>query len=620
MTFVMQGRVLQRLEILRLRVWIVRVAQYVRELEEARMKEGGSGGCVYGGYGPTARRPQISRFSSMSSLHILLDATLAEPTGGRKRHELVQAIEIALDEVDAACSTVNRISVDPGMHLTPKLASHPESPDTLVVALAKNVVEGRQPLHSLDETDLLLLQRALRLRKNSLSNISHLPDELLIGILDHCPSIEPDGPDFETAHFLCYVRISHVCHRWREIVLERPQFWSHITCPLTVGLNIGASAANAVAVQKEVLAQLPRVRELRIQRDRYGRDLPSLILVPAPMLETFHIAPMLKHLTLTYCMLKINSPLWRKLVSLDLINAWPNLDMHKFISFIQTEIPSIVSLSLVFPAHIFPDTTYVHVQVEPVTLELEEIKLAGSIWQCYYFLEATQLPSVQRIVVQMAYASGDLEAGLIWGTLEQQRAISADPEDAVICAIHVSDVHLNAAGQYGLDFQIYTLATRSIAPRFSVHFVTEKPQETWTETVLARMMTILTTDRATTLSMSCDLDFSKTRLHLHPSIHSVTFRNSTSPLFALENDPLFSVASHFDAVHAEVYFPVLRRLAFTDVDFTGEKEMGILLDWLAQRKHRGLGVEELRFSRCVFAGGYWPEGPLKELVEQVYID
>ncbi len=54
----------------------------------------------------------------------------------------------------------------------------------------------------------------------------HLPTEILLHIFAFC--VAPDETNKEAFTALHIVRISHVCHVWREIALAYPQFWSNI--------------------------------------------------------------------------------------------------------------------------------------------------------------------------------------------------------------------------------------------------------------------------------------------------------------------------------------------------------------------------------------------------------
>ena len=72
--------------------------------------------------------------------------------------------------------------------------------------------------------------RALELRRNALAPISCLPPETLAAIFSFL-SLPRDHVRIRTGDEednLAWLRVTHVCHRWREIALNQPRFWSHI--------------------------------------------------------------------------------------------------------------------------------------------------------------------------------------------------------------------------------------------------------------------------------------------------------------------------------------------------------------------------------------------------------
>jgi hypothetical protein len=63
--------------------------------------------------------------------------------------------------------------------------------------------------------------RALRQRRNTLALISTLPTETIDDILLHASANRGDSG-------LAWLRVAHVCRRWRDIALNQPLFWSQI--------------------------------------------------------------------------------------------------------------------------------------------------------------------------------------------------------------------------------------------------------------------------------------------------------------------------------------------------------------------------------------------------------
>jgi hypothetical protein len=66
--------------------------------------------------------------------------------------------------------------------------------------------------------------RALRSRRNALAPISRLPPEILATIFTLLSASAWD----ERSVRLEWLGVTHVCHRWREIALNYPRFWSYI--------------------------------------------------------------------------------------------------------------------------------------------------------------------------------------------------------------------------------------------------------------------------------------------------------------------------------------------------------------------------------------------------------
>ncbi|KAF8492751.1 hypothetical protein F5888DRAFT_1927417 [Russula emetica] len=66
--------------------------------------------------------------------------------------------------------------------------------------------------------------RALKSRRNAIAPISRLPPETLATIFAFLSA----SAWYESAVHLEWIRVAHVCRRWREAALDHPRFWSHI--------------------------------------------------------------------------------------------------------------------------------------------------------------------------------------------------------------------------------------------------------------------------------------------------------------------------------------------------------------------------------------------------------
>ncbi|KAI0275198.1 hypothetical protein BC834DRAFT_36901 [Gloeopeniophorella convolvens] len=91
-----------------------------------------------------------------------------------------------------------------------------ESPEDL-----RRAIDGE--LRSLEESTL-----ALKFRRNGLAPISRLPPETIATIFFFLPLVSNSDNFSGKRTPLPWLRVAHVCHRWREIALSQPRFWSHI--------------------------------------------------------------------------------------------------------------------------------------------------------------------------------------------------------------------------------------------------------------------------------------------------------------------------------------------------------------------------------------------------------
>ncbi|KAI0044075.1 hypothetical protein FA95DRAFT_1562626 [Auriscalpium vulgare] len=73
--------------------------------------------------------------------------------------------------------------------------------------------------------------RGLAQRRNALTRIQRaLPSELLTHIFACCAASEPCLSDGEVR--LGWIKVSHVCHQWRQTALECPRLWASIPLPM----------------------------------------------------------------------------------------------------------------------------------------------------------------------------------------------------------------------------------------------------------------------------------------------------------------------------------------------------------------------------------------------------
>ena len=209
--------------------------------------------------------------------------------------------------------------------------------------------------------------QALKFRRNALAPVSRLPPETIATIFTFlslpggCVQIlSGEGHDD-----LAWLRVCHVCHRWREIALNQPRLWSLINfttltvegvteflsrskmAPLGLHANLCGvrwESARFDAFQEQLVAHVSHTCRLNVIAK--SSDLQTIVdqlVSPAPAIERLMLivnnkarhlkipartvmphnlfagsAPRLSHLQLNHCDISWASPLLKNLRLLDL--------------------------------------------------------------------------------------------------------------------------------------------------------------------------------------------------------------------------------------------------------------------------------------------------------------
>ena len=154
---------------------------------------------------------------------------------------------------------------------------------------------------------------ALKYRRNAPAPISTLPAEVIAAIFSFLR--RPAASSLRGKPERDLLRVTHVCHQWREIALEQPLLWSRVDCTnLTLAgvREILAQAKNAPlhlearfhgshwkedrfgTFEKEILLHISHIRRLGIgsktgQVFHLLKILEGLTSSPAPTLEYFSL-------------------------------------------------------------------------------------------------------------------------------------------------------------------------------------------------------------------------------------------------------------------------------------------------------------------------------------------
>jgi hypothetical protein len=214
--------------------------------------------------------------------------------------------------------------------------------------------------------------QALKVRRNILAPISRLPPET-IAIIFTFLSLPGDNIQIlagEEQDDLSRLRVSHVCHQWREIALGQPRLWSNIDfttltveavteilsrskmAPLELNANLCRvrwQNARFDAFQGQLVAHVSHTCRLNIiAKSPYLQTIVGQLVSPAPDLERLMLivnnnnqhlgiparavipsnlfdgtAPRLSHLQLNHCDISWTSPLLKNLRLLDLHTLSP---------------------------------------------------------------------------------------------------------------------------------------------------------------------------------------------------------------------------------------------------------------------------------------------------------
>ena len=200
--------------------------------------------------------------------------------------------------------------------------------------------------------------RTLRHRRNAIAPISSLPTEVIALILSISRHLFRGFAHGKPNH-LAWLRVTHVCHHWREIALNNSLFWSHIdftniTSASTAEMLVRAKKAplhltawflgypgdhaRFIAFKKELQSRITNICHLDIRADAVFLRRPlKRLSSPAPTLESLSlstedittlsrttipdtlfggIAPRLFSLKLCHCNISWKSPLLKGLRSL----------------------------------------------------------------------------------------------------------------------------------------------------------------------------------------------------------------------------------------------------------------------------------------------------------------
>jgi hypothetical protein len=310
--------------------------------------------------------------------------------------------------------------------------------------------------------------RALKLRRNALAPISRLPPETIAIIFsflslprEYVRLLTGDKQDI-----LAWLRVSHVCHRWREIALNQPRFWSRIDFTTLTSAGATEVLSRSKMAPLELEANLSGVRWEGDRIDAFGKQLSShlshtsrlnitadfadlqtiigQLASPAPALEWLsfiiddegHLrmgtpsnasippsflggtAPRLSRLQLDHCDIRWTSPVFKSLriLEIQMLSQLARPSLEEWLDAME----QMLQLETLVVNHATPKAPTVSTPLpEPTRVithpSLTQLNLAASASDCAVALAHLILPALIRIRVDVTseLASADDVRALI---------------------------------------------------------------------------------------------------------------------------------------------------------------------------------------------------------------
>ncbi|KAI0055554.1 hypothetical protein BV25DRAFT_166386 [Artomyces pyxidatus] len=151
--------------------------------------------------------------------------------------------------------------------------------ETMLSGTDTEGIDGSYRRLDAEISDLACVLSWVRMRRNRLSPISHLPPEILVHIFSFDTTPNDGSPTYHLMH------ITHVCRRWRSVAIGCPSLWGRI--------NLGVDhrwkkvmLARAKAVPLSILLERPQ--------DKMTEDDIALVVQHFPRIRNLHLLNRMK--------------------------------------------------------------------------------------------------------------------------------------------------------------------------------------------------------------------------------------------------------------------------------------------------------------------------------------
>ena len=285
--------------------------------------------------------------------------------------------------------------------------------------------------------------RVLRLQRNALAPVSSLPTEIIATIFSFLPNMLSAISPSKKPDPLIWLRVSQVCHQWRDIALNQPVFWSHVdftnissagaaeilartkTVPLYLeGRCLGDhwDDAQLGAFQEELHFRVSRIHHLLISdKPRPLRKTLEGLVSPAPALESLSMSsegkwsrvavpetlfggttPRLSNLELSNCDISWKSSLLKGLKFLQIRSLSPNSTRPSLPVWLDAlnEMQQLEALTLHSASPIAPPIIPVEVERTVTLPSLALLHISSSAKDCALVLAHLDLPALTRLCIE----------------------------------------------------------------------------------------------------------------------------------------------------------------------------------------------------------------------------
>ena len=476
--------------------------------------------------------------------------------------------------------------------------------------------------------------RALKHRRNALAPISSLPTEVIAVILSISRVFGAPLVGGKLDH-LAWLRVTHVCHQWREIALNNPLFWSHIDFSdislagatemlvrakkaplyLTAKLTGHYHDVHFSAFKKELQSRVANICCLEISADAvFLRRTIKRLSSPAPRLESLSLftqasyllapsratipdtlfggtTPRLSFLLLYKCNISWKSPLLKGLRSLEIHK--PSRHVRPSLAVwldALDQMPQLKNLALYLASPIAPP--FPLDAKRTITLpSLTSLVIYASAGECSLALSHLVLPVLTKLRVEAksVLAGSDVLQLLPYVARHSHGPQDARPLQNVLIRGGRRCVRIFAYRDTNVQYMPFGNPAAVTAPRVELIITCQFPTE-----ILDAAMAALPLDNLLKLSALDHSSLDEELWHIHAPRWRLLKSVHLSPLAARG---FREMILQDNGAHENLLLPSLKNLVLYDVTLTTPRT-DRLRDALMKRVDQGVPLETLDLRSC----------------------